>query len=80
VIHGVLLQGAYCCQVIPRLLLISIWEHYFAKPFNARKLIALGVFQMIHKQEHNGREIVVVEAKTICTRAWMKIYMISKAQ
>ena len=70
----------HCCQLFPRPLLLSIREHYFALPFNARKLIALAVFQTIQKQEHSGRETVVVEGRTICTRAWMNIYMISRAQ
>ena len=70
----------HCCQLFARPLLISIREHYFALPFNARKLIALAVFQTIHRQEHSGRETVVVEGRTVCTRAWMNIYMISRAQ
>ena len=70
----------HCCQVFPRPLLMSIREHYFALPFNARKLIALSVFQSIQKQNYNGRETVIVEGRTICTRAWMHIYMISRAQ
>jgi hypothetical protein len=59
---------------------MSIREHYFALPFNARKLIALSVFQSMQKQNYNGREIVIVEGRTICTRAWMHIYMILRAQ
>ena len=70
----------HCCQLFPRPLLMSIWEHYFALPFNARKLIALSVFQTIQKNERTRSEMVIFEGRTICTRAWMNIFMISRAQ
>ena len=70
----------HCCQVFPRPLLMSIRKHYFALPFNGRKLIAQSVFQTIQKHEQNGRDMVIVEGRTICIRAWMNIYMISRAQ
>ena len=69
-----------CCQRFLRPLLINIREHYFALPFNARKLIALTVFQTIQKQEHSGRKTVIVEWRIICTCAWIKINMISRVQ
>ena len=59
----------HCCQVFPRPLLISIREHYFALPFNVRKLIALSVFQTIQKNKRTGNEMVILEGRTICTRA-----------
>ena len=69
-----------CCQVFLGPLLISIQEQYFALPSNAWKLIAMSMFQTIQKHEHNAREMVIVEGGRICIRAWMNIYMISRAQ